>query len=241
MHTAKTVILTQEEDTAGELAAALNAAGLKTFSYPCIATRYIWFDAGEKIGGKAITEFGVYAFTSKRGVTGAIPARDAISSGRAKIACVGEAAGAAVFQVFGVNCDVMPDMKFTGEALAAAIANAVPAPAAVLHFRGDKTAGDFKLALQNFGFEVGEIIVYENVSPKLAELKRGDFAAAAFASPSAADRFFEANVELKNGIVCIAIGPTTSAKLREIGASCIHESPSQTMASLAATIIEVLS
>ncbi len=240
MQSAKTVILTQEEDSAGELAAALHSAGLKTLSYPCIATRHIPFDGGFKIGGKSISEFDVYAFTSRRGVGGAIPARDAIASRRAKIACVGEATADAVLQLLGLRCDILPALKYTGEALAAAIADTVSLPASVLHFRGSKTAGDFKCALEKLGYDVGELVVYENLSPEIEPLEKGSFIAAAFASPSAADRFFDVNGHLKSDLLCFAIGPTTAAKLRELGAPIIHESPSQTMASLAATIIEVL-
>lgn len=240
MQTAKTVILTQEDDAAGELADALQAAGLKTIAYPCIETRYIPFDMGAKIGGKAIAEFSVYAFTSRRGAIGAVPARDVIVSGLANFACVGDATAQAVLHYLGAKCDVKPDAKFTGEGLAAAIAKTIPPPASVLHFRGDKTAGDFKVALENRGYEVGEIIVYENISPKLSKLDKGDFTAAAFASPSAAERFFEVNGDLKNELVCFAIGPTTAARLKEIGAAIVHESPAQTLASIASTIIEVL-
>ena len=234
------VIITMEAGSCGRIVSLLETARIDTFSYPCIATKYIPFDIDSIIGGTAISNFRIYAFTSRRGVIGALPAKELIGNGSSDIACVGEATAEAARELLGVQCTIMPIENHTGKALADEIADANPEPVSVLHFRGDKVADGLRSGLEEMGWKVCELIVYENLTPDIVPLETLNYAAAAFASPSAAERFFSYNQRMKDNLICAAIGPTTAQKLRELGAKIVHEAPSPTQEELAKTIIGAL-
>jgi uroporphyrinogen-III synthase len=71
------------------------------------------------------------------------------------------------------------------------------------------------------GFEVCDLVVYENYMPEVVPLELERPAIAVFASPSAADAFFWANTHLKDVVWCAAIGPTTEQALNKLGAKKI--------------------
>jgi uroporphyrinogen-III synthase len=107
----------------------------------------------------------------------------------------------------------------TGESLAALLAAQLPAGSAILHLRGSKTTGTLQRGLSAAGFSFHEEVVYENVAPSIQRLEGiPEGTLAVFASPSAARRFFAANEHLLTQVLPVAIGPTTEAALRSMGA-----------------------
>lgn len=82
----------------------------------------------------------------------------------------------------------------------------------IIFFCGNERRDELPDTLKNAGITVHEIVVYETMStPHKLE---NDLDGVLFFSPSAVKSFFSAN-ELKKNVACFAIGPTTTASIKE--------------------------
>ncbi len=206
------IILTREHEDNIPLIERLNEMGMDTLEYPCISTRITPYTGGEICAGKSLKDFRVVAFTSKRGVAGMRERREELAGSDQLLAAVGKVTAQEVEKVIGRKPDVVAHPQ-TGEGLARSVLAKLDKPAPVLHVRGGKTSGTFRQALEEHGFEVCELIVYENVAPEVKPLELEGPAVAVFASPSAAQCFFECNPGLSDQVYCVAIGPITAQYL----------------------------
>ncbi len=77
----------------------------------------------------------------------------------------------------------------------------------ILFFCGSKRRDELPAILQTAGVQVHEVVVYDTVETPVTIEE--DFNAVLFFSPSAVQSFFAAN-QLKENIVCFAIGQTTA-------------------------------
>ena len=209
------VILTREaEDNLG-LIEKLKPYDLEILEYPCIATRLIPYSGGE-ICGRKLEDFAVVAFTSKRGVAGMAQVSERLLRSSQILAAVGAATAAAVEKQFGRNAELVAEPQ-TGEGLAQTILARFQNPVSVLYVQGAKTTGKFKRLLKKGGFEICDLVVYENLPSELKPLTLNKPALAVFASPSAAANFYHTNPLLRDSVPAVAIGPTTRKELRTLG------------------------
>jgi uroporphyrinogen-III synthase len=82
----------------------------------------------------------------------------------------------------------------------------------VTFFCGNKRMEDLPMILLSKKIDVDEVVVYntELLPQKIID----DYEAVAFFSPSAVESFFSSN-ELKRGVVCIAVGKTTTEAIKK--------------------------
>lgn len=229
------VILTQEQTDNEHLGSKLDALGISWLSYPCIATQLLPYKGDTLPGGGELEDFKVVAFTSKRGVAGMLEVKERLLDARPIVACVGDATALEVKTLLGLDCSIRTRIQ-TSVGLTQAIANKLSEPAALLHPRGNKTSGEFKLTMEGQGWKVCEVVVYENIAPDMEPLGEVKTAAVVFASPSAAKRFFETNHDLTQRTSCIAIGPTTGQALHTLGAVDVIEAKQPSIDGLADSI-----
>ncbi len=210
------VILTREFEDNLSLADSLRERGVEAYQYPCIASRILPYAGGEICPGKKLENFRVVAFTSKRGVAGMKPVYQRLKKSNQLLAAVGEATAKAIEREIGRKAEIIAEPQ-TGEGLAQAIIKKLKEPAPALYVQGNKTTGEFKKIMEQNGFLVCDLVVYENYPPELKPLRLKNQLIAVFASPSAAKLFFKVNPGLKDTVTCVAIGPTTGKFLGGIG------------------------
>ncbi len=211
------VILTRAVEDNVELAQALSQRGLNVVEVPCLATRATNVQLAG-VGGAGINQFAAVAFTSRRAVEAVASWATAWQTYGGLLAAVGPATAESIAATLGRTPEVVSE-EGTGESLAALLATQLPSGSSILHLRGSKTTGTLQEGLSTAGFSFHEEVVYENVAPsipRLEEVPEGTLAI--FASPSAVRRFFAANEHLLSQVLPVAIGPTTEAALRSIGA-----------------------
>ena len=234
MHAAPVVILTREHEDNLPLMDRLAALGIEILEYPCIASRIIPY-AGGQLAGRDLEDFKVIAFASKRGVAGMRLVADRLKYSGALLAAVGETTASAINDLLGRKADLIAEPQ-TGEGLARAIIGRLPSSAPVLYVQGNKGTGEFKKLLEANNFEVCDLVVYENYFPEMVPLEINQQAIAVFASPSAAEAFFETNMHLKDVVQSMAIGPTTEQALKSMGVKDIAVAPKPAVEPLAETI-----
>jgi len=96
----------------------------------------------------------------------------------------------------------------------------------LLFFCGNRRREELPTILQTAGVKVHEVMVYEvEETPVVAN---GDFDGVLFFSPSAVQSFFNVN-QLKENVVCFAIGQTTAASLQLFTTNklCVSKEPTQ--------------
>ncbi len=218
------VVLTRESEDNRALAALLEPEGIDVIDYPCIAIRPIrppetLIRALE--GGDA---FKSVVFTSRRGAAIFMESPGAGREALAKtlVAAVGGKT-AETLAAFGVRVDVAAAEQ-TGESLARDLLARLGPGDRVLHVRGNLTTGVLARTLEAGGVSVAELVVYENVRPELAPLEEDARYVVVCASPSAAERFLEANPWARSGRF-IAIGPVTAGRLKELGVRDVAQAP----------------
>jgi uroporphyrinogen-III synthase len=121
----------------------------------------------------------------------------------------------------GIRVDLVADPP-QGTVLARLIMKEVEPPASIAVVRGDLRAGGMDAELEEVGFWVEPVIVYENAAPDIPRLEPSEVAAVFVASPSAAKRLVEKNPWIKGAHYC-AIGPTTADALKKLGVGSIEE------------------
>jgi uroporphyrinogen-III synthase len=121
----------------------------------------------------------------------------------------------------GVKVDLVADPP-KGTVLARLIMKEVEPPASIAVVRGDLRAGGMDDALEEAGYWIEPLIVYENVGPDIPRLEPTPVAAVFVASPSAAKRLVDKNPWIKGAHYC-AIGSTTAEALKNLGVGSIEE------------------
>jgi len=212
-----TVVLTREPADNAALAAHLDGLDVQILDYPCIASRLHPYHAGSLCCGRALEEFAALAFSSKRGVQGMAEGAPRIAESRQLLAAVGNRTAKEMEELFGRPADVVANTQ-TGAGLAEELSAVLSPGAAVLYVSGAQTTGQFEKGMEENGYTVCKLLVYENIQPRLEPLEglQGRIVGV-FASPSAVQRFFLVNRRLKSRVHGVAIGPTTARVLASYG------------------------
>jgi uroporphyrinogen-III synthase len=210
MPTMETVILTRETPDNRRIAAHL-PDGVPVLDYPCVGTRLATPEA------RALEEWltpspGAVVVTSRRAVEALVPHAVLLRQLDSPVAVVGNATACAVEADWGIKPTWLPSEP-TGHALGALLAEALPRGSRVLYLRGDLSTGELAEVLLDAGLRCDEQIVYVNTTPIVMPLDFYGLAVAAFASPSAVERFQQNNPGIEPRIVAVAAGPTTEEAL----------------------------
>lgn len=104
----------------------------------------------------------------------------------------------------------------------------------LLFFCGDRRRDELPAILQNAGVLVHEVVVYE--VEEIPAAAAGGYEAVLFFSPSAVQSFFAAN-QLKENIVCFAIGQTTANSVKQFTQNKLLVSKEPTQESLLHEVI----
>jgi uroporphyrinogen-III synthase len=211
------VVLTRESEDNLELAKALLERGVLVREIPCISTRYIMPKMPQ-------AKIDVVTFSSRRGVRGVVEQnlveKLILEENSPLVAAVGPATKKEL-EAAGVKVDLVADPP-KGKVLARLIMKEVEPPASIAVVRGDLRAGGMDDALEEAGFWIEPLIVYENVGPDIPRLEPTPVAAVFVASPSAAKRLVDKNPWIKGAHFC-AIGPTTAEALKDLGVGSTEE------------------
>jgi len=232
------VILTRIPADNRRLKDLLEPRGFPTVDYPCVDFRFLPYRGGE-VDGRGLDDFEAVAFTSRRAVQGIAGVPHLFRDRPAIIGAVGRGCAEEVVRILGRQPDVVSP-RGTGEELGRLLAARLSRGSPVLHVRGSMTTGHLRDALVSRGLEVFALVVYENVAPPLPPLKLAGRAVGVFASPSAARRFFQVNQDLADRLDCVAIGPTTEAELRRLGATRVQVASQPTPEELARAVEELI-
>lgn len=235
-----TIILTREAGDNAVIAAQLKGAGVAVIDYPCIETRLLPYRGGPLARGRILEDFHAVVFSSRRAVYGMAPVAQRLARGEFLLAAVGGATARELKAVVGRNADLVAS-NGTGTVLGEELGVALGSGAKVLHARGSKGLGHFRRAAQGQGMEVSEIVVYENVSPRMVSLNLVEPVVVLFASPSAADRFFAVNEGTEALVTGVAIGPTTGRRLQSLGLAGVVVAGRTDPPELAACIRDLIS
>jgi uroporphyrinogen-III synthase len=228
------VVLTREDEDNRALAALLEARGVPWVSYPCLRTHFVPRSAWDCNPG----EYGVLAFTSRRGVRGLHAGLEGVLPGEPLLAAVGRGTCRALEELFGRAADVIAHPP-TGAGLAETLIPRLGPGDRVLLVRGDRTSGTFQEALRRAGHHLDELIVYEQLAPRLEPLSERRPVILVLASPSAARRFLELHRGRLAMAACVAIGPTTAAAVEALGAGPVLVAEEPTNDALVRRVIEV--
>jgi uroporphyrinogen-III synthase len=212
------IVLTRESEDNIELAKALLERGVLVREIPCISTRLIMPARLPEAKIDAVT------FSSRRGVRGVVE-QDLVEKlipqkERPLVAAVGTTTKREL-ESAGITVDLVADPP-KGSVLARLIMKEIEPPASIAVVRGDLRAGGMDAELEEAGFWVEPVIVYENVGPDIPRLEPTPVAAVFIASPSAAKRLVDKNPWIKGAHYC-AIGPTTAEALKNLGVGSIEE------------------
>jgi uroporphyrinogen-III synthase len=150
------------------------------------------------------------------------PAGDPLlgASQRVLIAAVGQATAREI-QSHNVPVDLIADPP-EGAALANLLTDALPVGSHLLVVRGNLRAYEIDSQLTNAGYQLEDLIVYENVDVPIVALQPFPVAAVFIASPSAAQRLLSANPWMRNART-FTIGKTTAQALRSLGDGNVEE------------------
>jgi len=234
----KILVLTREPADNAPLLERLKRLGVETLEYPCIETEMMPY-GGVLVNGMALEDFDTVAFSSRRGVRGMKPVAERIRRAGFLIAAVGMATALEIENETGRKADLIAYPQ-SGAGMARSLKKILSPGCSVLHVRGGKTMGTFKKMMEDAGFRVHDLIVYENREPDLEPIKLPNHPIVVFASPSAAKAFYQANPDIKDRTTNIAIGQTTADYLKNLDARDIHIASRPTVEGLMACISEIL-
>ena len=164
-------------------------------------------ELAKKIGKLTATR-NIVVFTSKNAVA-AVADNGSVKDADWKIFCLNGATRSEVEKFF-------PENHIAGSAAnATQLADIIAEKAeekTITFFCGNKRMEDLPAILLSKKFDVDEVVVYN--TELLPEKIIDDYEAVAFFSPSAAESFFSVN-ELKDGVVCISVGKTTTEAIKK--------------------------
>lgn len=218
----KTFRLLVTKKIAGSLVLRAGLKGIDILEKEFISIQPVVSDSLKKTIVSLINSKNTVAFTSKNAVS-ALSVNGDVKNADWKIYCLDGATREGIKKYWG-------DEHIAGTAQNAAglvteIKNTTPENK-IVFFCGNLRRDDLPGLLRNDGFDVEEIIVYETIlSPHTIV---DDYDAVAFFSPSAVKSFFSKN-SLKSGVVCLAVGRTTTAALKQATSERIltSEKPSE--------------
>jgi uroporphyrinogen-III synthase len=206
------VVLTRQHEDNQELTAALAARGVVVREIPCLATRYIYPQQPISKNYDAVV------FTSRHGVRGFFQQKlDKTcfhSLQPVLVAAVGKATAEEV-QSHDLQVDLVANPP-EGAVLADQLKKALPVGSHLLMVRGNLRAGEIDSILNQAGYELEDLVVYENEAVPVPTLHPFPVAAVFIASPSAATRLLKANPWIKAKRF-FSIGNTTARALKELG------------------------
>lgn len=235
------IVLTRREGDNQNLATALQALGLSTLSYPCIATRTIE-PTEERLW--ELTEAGpvdAIAFPSRAAVRGLYEQpgllAELLGGGAPLLATVGPAT-TKILTARHQSPELQAEPA-TGAALAEALARRLGPGATVLIPGGDKPRPDLPEALTAHGLIPLPLQVYAHEDLEPDPLPAPPPAAILCASPSAAQTFLKANPTL-NHAPFVAIGHTTESALKDLGAINITRATATTQDALVEAVTQAL-
>ncbi len=237
MPTLETVILTRETPDNRRIAAHL-PDGVPVLDYPCVGTRLL------TPAPRALREWlapapDALVVTSRRAVEALLPHAALLRELDPPVAVVGNATARAVEAGWGIIPTWLPSEP-TGRALGAVLTDALPRGARVLYLRGDLSTGELAEALLSGGLRCDAQIIYENTTPIVPPLDFDGLAVAAFASPSAVERFQQNNPGIAPRIVAVAAGPTTEVALKRGRFALVRRADGPGPKAMARCILDVM-
>ena len=206
------VVLTRQAKDNQKLAQALAEKHVPVVQIPCIETRLV------KPVQALPSEIDALIFTSRHGVAGFLALHQARqildSTPQPKVAAVGQATQHALCAA-GIRVDYIPQ-ESNGLALADVLRQRLPAGSRLGWLHGNLRASAWHQDLQQSGFTVFSIQVYENREPNIPQHLPFRVAAVFCASPSAGKRLLAKNPWLMHApFYCI--GHTTQQALLALG------------------------
>ncbi len=222
------ILLTRPPDRSGEMAGRLRELGAEVVEAPLIRVVPAEDTAAAAAVLERLASYAWVVFTSANAVEPffTLLARrglDARALAGCRVAAVGDATAGALAG-HGLRADLVP-REARGEALVEPLAALSPPGSRFLLPRGDQARPELPDGLRRLGFQVDEAVVYrtlpdeEGARQAAAALKEG-VDAVVLASPSAADSLAAALATGERGLEGarpVAIGPTTAARVRELG------------------------
>jgi len=235
------IVLTRREGDNLPLAARLEAHGLRCLSYPCIATRVVEAHEETVMELNAGGTIAAIAFPSRSAVEGLYAQPTLLAQlpleAEPVLGVVGPAT-AKVLIAWHRAPDIVADPA-TGTALAEALGRRLGPGATVLLPVGDKTRPELPDGLVAAGLIPVPLQVYAHDTAAPEPLPAPPPAVVVCASPSAAQTFLQTNPDLKT-CTFVAIGPTTEASLRELGATRITRAGATTGQALADAVLQAV-
>jgi uroporphyrinogen-III synthase len=249
------VVITRPAGQSADWRAKLEAQGAEVIELPLIK---VTKDVNLHTLAEVLQEFGAYewiVFTSVNGVKYFFEEfirvhEDIRTLGLVRIAAVGEATAAALKELH-LRVDLQPK-KATGEELAKElIARESMDSAKVLVVTGNQNREVIIEKLNEARAIVDQLPVYRTEETNLsADPVAGDFRAKGadailFASPSAAQSFFDQAAAFKLGAkarkpLAGSIGPTTTAAMKQLGLPVDFEAAEASLESLIAALVQKL-
>lgn len=249
------IALTRPAAASAEWRSRLEALGAEVVELPLIQ---VTKDVDLDILAEVLQEFGAYewvVFTSANGVKHFFEEfirvhEDIRALGLVRIAAVGEATAAALRE-FHLRVDLQPK-KATGEELVKElVAREAMDSAKVLVVTGNRNREVVVEKLHEARAIVDQLPVYRTEASDLAaDPVAGDFRAKGadailFASPSAAQAFFDQAAALRLGArarkpLAGSIGPTTSAAMKQLGLPVDFEADEPSLDALVAALLRKL-
>jgi uroporphyrinogen-III synthase len=241
------VVVTRDDGEAAVLGRALRERGATVFHWPAVRTASAADPAPLVSALGRLSSFDWVVFTSPRAVDAVAERRDTLPPNLC-VAVVGRATAAAG-RARGWRIDLVPDSQ-TAEALVDAMTAANVGAGVRVLFPASEIAGStLEEGLGAAGAEVVRITAYRTVPVPVDRaactnaLSTNAVQVISFASPSAVnglvhglgDRLFS---EAATRTVMAAIGPTTTAALRSVGARTIIEAQDHSLTGLADRIAE---
>ncbi|UCE85753.1 MAG: uroporphyrinogen-III C-methyltransferase [Deltaproteobacteria bacterium] len=250
----KRVVVTRSVEQAGELSAALRAAGAEPVVVPMIRLVPVEDPSEVERAIAQLDDYDALLFTSANAVRffaehAAAGARS-LCEPRAQVVCVGPATAQAAARA-GLRVDIVPPERYDAEGMLAEILHALPVRGArFLLPRAASAREVLPDGLREAGAYVDAVPVYRNVRPEVdaaavrKALVRAEFFALTFTSPSAVRRFVELLDDESRAAAArcatAAIGPVTAEAMRSAGlepwAVAAGPSAAELVAALAETV-----
>jgi uroporphyrinogen-III synthase len=247
------IVLTRPRDQSAEWRRQLEAQGAEVIDLPLIKVSK---DVNRETLAEVLAEFGSYEwviFTSVNGVKYFFEEFNRVHDdiralGLARLAAVGEATAAAIRELH-LRVELQPK-KANGEELARELITRESMDSAkILVITGNKNREGLVTALEDARAIVDCLPVYKTEETDLAtDPVAGDFRAKGadallFASPSAAQSFFDQAAALKLGPkarrpLAGSIGPSTTAAMKQLGLPVDFEATEATLDSFLAALLK---
>ena len=219
MQARPSVVLTRDPADSRALCEALVRRGVPVVEIPCVSGRLVDPAEAEVAALPAAEVTGAVAFTSRRGAEGWARWPGRIAAAGVPVAAIGDSTARALEEA-GIRPSMVADPP-TGAALAVLLASRLAPPGNVILPGGDLRAGGLEEGLAAAGIAFFHLTVYVNEEPPITPLDPFPVAAIFVASPSAARRLVSA-MPWMLGERFLAIGETTAAAIRDLGAARVE-------------------